>query len=166
MRSVAVATVICLAAVGCAKDKTESPSSGGKAPVALSGTVNDKGTKDVSGKDEFELEQDDFYFSPTFVKAKPGATIKVEVSNEGDAQHTFTIDALHIDVMLAKGESKDVSVTLPSSGAVAFYCRFHRSSGMQGAFYFNEGDTVGSGGTAPSGAASSSGSDDGGAYGK
>jgi plastocyanin len=38
-----------------------------------------------------------------------------------------------------------VDVTLPESGTVVFYCRFHRDRGMQGAFYFNEGDTVAAG---------------------
>ena len=31
----------------------------------------------------------------------------------------------------------EVSVTLPSSGNVVFYCRFHQAAGMQGAFYFS-----------------------------
>ena len=165
MRSIALATVIALAATGCGKDKTESPSEAGKAPVTLSGTVNDHGTKDLGSKDELEVEQDDFYFNPTFIKAKPGSTVKVELSNEGTVPHTFTIDALHVDQTLNKGESKDVMVTLPSSGAVAFYCKFHKGQGMQGAFYFTAGDTVGSGGgggTTPSGSSD----DSGGAYGK
>jgi plastocyanin len=166
MRSIALATVICLAAVGCGKDSESSPEAAdtGKAPVALSGTVNNHGVKDISGKDEVDVEQDDFYFGPTFLKAKPGATVKVELENEGEASHTFTIDALKVDVTLAKGEQKDVTVTLPSSGAVAFYCKFHKGQGMQGAFYFTEGGSAGSGGSAPSGSASSD--DSGGAYGK
>jgi plastocyanin len=28
-----------------------------------------------------------------------------------------------------------VKVSLPSSGSLAFYCKIHKSSGMQGAFY-------------------------------
>lgn len=164
MRSIALATVFALAATGCGKDKpASSPGEAGTAPVALSGTVNDHGTKDVTGRDELEVEQDDFYFNPTFIKAKPGSTLKVELTNEGDVQHTFTIDALNIDETLDKGASKAVTVKLPASGAVAFYCRFHKGQGMQGAFFFNAGDSVGSGGTAPSGSASG---DDGGAYGK
>jgi plastocyanin len=164
MRSIALATVIALAATGCAKDKTASPGDAGKAPVALSGTVNDHGGKDISGKNEVEVEQDDFYFNPTFVKAKPGSTVKVTLSNEGTVPHTFTIDALHVDQTIPKGEKKVVTVTLPSSGAVAFYCKFHKGQGMQGAFYFNAGDSVGSGGggTTPSGSSD----DSGGAYGK
>lgn len=148
MRSIAVVTLIALAAVGCGKGKSESVKSG-TPPVTLSGAVNDKGTKDLGGKTDVEVEQDDFYFNPTFVKAQPGATIKVELKNEGSVSHTFTIDALHVDVTLDKGASKDVTVTLPQSGAVPFYCKFHRGQGMQGAFYFNAGDQV-SGGSAPS----------------
>jgi plastocyanin len=165
MRSIALATVFALAATGCGKDKpASSPGEAGKAPVALSGTVNDHGTKDVTGRDELEVEQDDFYFNPTFIKAKPGSTLKVELTNEGDVQHTFTIDALNIDETVDKGASKDVTVKLPASGAVAFYCRFHKGQGMQGAFFFTSGDSVGSGG---GGATPSGSSDDsGGAYGK
>jgi plastocyanin len=112
----------------------------GSAPVALEGEVNNKGTKEVS--DEVELELDDYYFEPTFLKAQPGATIKVELENEGDDTHTFTIDSLGIDQEVAPGDTAEVDVTLPQEGAVRFYCRFHGNMGMQGAFFFNEGDSV------------------------
>jgi plastocyanin len=159
----------CLALVGCGKDggsSTGPEASNGattpaaSAPVALSGTVNDHGTKDLAGKDELELEQDDFYFGPTYIKAAPGAQVKVKLANEGSTAHTFTIDALHVDQTLKAGEHRDVTVTLPATGAVAFYCRFHKGQGMQGAIYVNAGDTV-----VPGGAPSSS-SGDGGAYGQ
>jgi plastocyanin len=114
--------------------------SGGSAPVALEGTVNNEGTAEVS--DEVDVEMDDYYFEPTFLKASPGATIQVKLENEGDDNHTFTIDALGIDQEVAPGESATVDVTLPQEGAVRFYCRFHGGQGMQGAFFFNEGDTV------------------------
>lgn len=173
MRQVVAAgtALLCLATLGCAKDKddstvgqspgTSSSSSTGSAPVALSGTVNDHGTKEAG--DEVKVELDDFYFGPTFIKAKPGATVKVELENEGSSPHTFTIDGTSVDVTLQPGKEQDVSVPLPSSGAVRFYCKFHASQGMQGAFFFNAGDTVGGGGAAPSGSSSG---DDGGAYGQ
>jgi plastocyanin len=113
---------------------------GGSTPVALEGTVNNKGTEEVG--DEISLELDDYYFEPTFLKASPGATIHVELENEGDDTHTFTIDSLGIDQEVAAGESATVDVTLPQEGAVRFYCHFHADMGMQGAFFFNEGDTV------------------------
>ena len=161
MRSVAVATVICLAAVGCGKDKGSNGAE--QAPVSLSGQVNDHGKKDLGSKDEVDVEQDDFYFGPTYIKAKPGSTIKVELENDGNVPHTFTIDGMNVDVTVDKGTRKDVSVTLPSSGAVVFYCRFHRGQGMQGAFYSKDGDTVGS--TSGSSSSPSSG-DNGYGYGK
>ena len=113
---------------------------GGGAPVALEGTVNNEGTEEIG--DEVELELDDYYFKPTFLKASPGATVHVELENDGDDPHTFTIDALGIDQEVAPGESASVDVTLPEEGAVRFYCRFHGGEGMQGAFFFNEGDAV------------------------
>jgi plastocyanin len=121
------------------EEETEG-TTGGSAPVALEGNVNNKGTKEVS--DEVDLELDDYYFEPTFLKAQPGATIKVELENEGDDTHTFTIDSLGIDQEVAPGDTAEVSVTLPQEGAVRFYCRFHGNMGMQGAFFFNEGDSV------------------------
>jgi plastocyanin len=120
---------------------TGSDGASGAAPVELQGEVNNEGTEDISG-DEVEMELDDYYFGPTFLKAQPGATVHLELENEGDDTHTFTSDILGVDQEVAPGESATVDVTLPGDGAVAFYCRFHKDRGMQGAFFFNEGDTV------------------------
>ena len=63
--------------------------------MKLSGTVNIEGTADVSKKTSptLEMELDNFYFEPTFVKAKKGETITFDLTNEGSAPHTFTSDA-------------------------------------------------------------------------
>jgi plastocyanin len=107
--------------------------------VKLDGTVNNKGTKVVKGA-SVQIEQGDLYFKPTFLKAKAGSTVKVTVKNEGDTDHTFTIDGQSIDESLSPGDSAKVAVTIPSNGKpVPFYCRFHVSSGMQGAFFTNSG---------------------------
>jgi plastocyanin len=111
-------------------------------PVTLDGKVNAKGTKDISGKStaSLEIEADDFYFSPTFVKVQPGEKVTIELKNEGSATHTFTSDALNIDQQLSSGKSKKVKVTVPSSGtAFQFHCDFHESMGMQGAFFTKAG---------------------------
>jgi len=74
------------------------------------------------------------------------------LENEGDAPHTFTIDALDIDTEVAPGGSAEVEVTLPGQDATLFYCRFHQGQGMQGAVYFEEGDQVAAaGGANPAG---------------
>src|SRR3954471_17333922 len=106
----------------------------GSAPVSLPGTVNEHGTGTVKDGGELEMELDDFYFGPTYVSGPAGAKVKVNLSNEGQKGHTFTIDSGKIDQQLDPGAKATVEVTLPASGSLAFYCRFHVSGGMQGAF--------------------------------
>jgi len=133
--------------------------------VSLPGKTNDHGTKSPDGN-ELEVELDDFYFGPTFVKATPGQTLTLHLKNEGSTTHTFTSAALGVDKTLQAGESADVQVTLPQTGATEFHCSFHQSIGMQGAFFFNDNDTVGGNGAgaAPGSSTSSSSSGSNGGY--
>ena len=137
---------------GCGSDKktattgSTSSSASAAAPVSLPGTVNEPETGDATGG-SIEVELDDFYFGPSFIKAKPGETVTLKITNEGTTAHTFTSAALNIDETLQPDQTVDKSVTLPSSGATEFHCRFHQSQGMQGAFFFNEGDTLGTAGS-------------------
>jgi plastocyanin len=143
--AVTVAALLGLAA--CSSDSKDSKSTdnststtkgAAKAPVTLNGTVNNKGTKDISTKGastEIEVELDDFYFEPTFIKVAPGQKIKVELENEGSMAHTFTSSALGVDQEVAPGKKATVNVTIPTTGATPFFCRFHQSSGMQGAMF-------------------------------
>ena len=91
------------------------------------------GTQDVTGMAEFELEADDSYFGPTVLEGEAGQTLRVALHNEGDASHTFTIDESGIDEEIQPGAEATVDVTFPQSGALVFYCRFHRGGGMLGA---------------------------------
>jgi plastocyanin len=114
-------------------------------PVQVDGKVNVKGTKDISSKKSasIELEADDYYFEPTFVKVQPGEKVRVTLKNEGSAAHTFTSDGLNIDQDVAAGKSVKFTITVPSDGtAFAFHCSFHGSMGMQGAFYTKAGGTA------------------------
>jgi len=121
-----------------------------KPPVTLEGKVNNKGEKRVK-KGKIEIEQDDFYFKPTFPKSKLGSKVTVELKNEGNTQHTFTIPSLGIDTVLDPNKKATVEVTLPTDGALAFFCRFHGPStsasgasnqGMQGAFFSKKGQAL------------------------
>jgi len=121
------------------------------APVKLDGTVNDEGTKDISGdgdKAELEMELDDNDFSPTYVKAAPGATVTVELENKGDNPHTFTLDDGSLDKKLDPGEKATVEVTVPDDGSLRFSCDYHGAMGMQGAFYTGDGASSASSGGA------------------
>jgi len=125
-------------AASSASDSGSSTAAVNAPPVSLAGTVNDHGTKDLSGSGtsaDLSLEIDDNYFSPTFVRVAPGATVHVEIENEGTRQHTFTIDGTSVDTELSPGSKATVDVPVGSSGTVAFYCRFHHNGGMQGALF-------------------------------
>ena len=129
-------------------------------PVSLQGKVTNKGEKTVK-KGKISVEADDFYFKPTFEKSALGSTVKVSLKNEGKTQHTFTIPSLGIDTVLDPGKKATVDVTLPTDGALGFFCRFHgpdgTNQGMQGAFFSKKGETVttGSAATPASGASTS-----------
>lgn len=139
MRKLFVALIATFAIAGVIAPAGASAPTKKKPPVKLDGTVNNHGAATVKGG-AVDIEQDDLYFESTFLKAKAGSTVKVTLENEGDANHTFTIDGQDVDEELSPGDTVDVNVKIPSNGKpVTFYCRFHVSSGMQGAFYTKSG---------------------------
>ena len=111
-----------------------------KPPVQLDGKVNNKGIGKVS-KGKVSIEQDNFYFKKTFIKG-PAGSFTVKLENEGNTQHSFTIDDQDVDAVVQPGKSKTVTVELTDGEPVNFYCKFHRSSGMQGALYTAAGSTT------------------------
>ena len=129
---VVLATALALAGCGADPEEEEggAPASGSP-PVSLEGTVSDHGTKTASGR--MELELDDFYFGPTYIKATPGQRITVVLHNEGDAPHTFTMGT--VDEELQPGAKRTITITAPQTGSVTFTCRFHVLQGMQGAIF-------------------------------
>jgi plastocyanin len=138
------ALAIALVVGACSNSSSPSASASGEsaAPSSsteASGTVtigseqaNDHGSQDVSGKTSFELEQDDFYFSPTIISGSPGQKLTLEIKNEGTAEHNFSLPSESIDKSLQPGTNTTVTITFPKSGTAVFFCKFHRSSGMLG----------------------------------
>jgi plastocyanin len=119
---------------GTASGNASDTAGEGEAPVSLEGEVNNHGTEQLSG-DSVDMELDDNYFAPTFVEGgEAGATVTVNLDNEGERRHSFTIDGTDVNLVVEPGDDGTAEVTLPDSGSLNFYCRFHRNSGMQGAF--------------------------------
>ena len=127
-----VLATITLVAAGCGG--SDNSGKGGSTPVSLAGKTNNHGTKSAKDGESLEVEADDFYFNPTFVKAPANAKVKIELKNEGTVPHTFTSDALHVDEQLNPGETKDIDITVPASGTAEYHCKFHQGQGMQGGF--------------------------------
>ncbi|HSH23556.1 MAG: cupredoxin domain-containing protein [Actinomycetota bacterium] len=147
MKRIPVVLVVAIALLvgGCGDDEEEPVATGtaperaaeeaSEPPVQLQGQVNERGQGQLFD-DTLAVELGNFYFEPTYVQAAQAAVATVNLKNESDASHTFTIESLQIDQEVRPGESKDVQVQLPTTGDVEFFCRFHKDQGMRGVFYF------------------------------
>jgi len=131
---VVLGLALVLVCTACAGQGSDGGAPEGSGSIMIGGkAANDHGEADVSGMASAEFEVDDFYFAPTVLEGEAGQTVSLEVFNEGEAEHTFTVDALQIDEALAPEARMSIEVTLPESGALLFYCRFHETRGMLGA---------------------------------
>ena len=106
-----------------------------------------KSSESASGK--IEVEMDDYYFEPKVIKGEPGDTVTLELKNEGSAEHNFELESQGIDQDVQPGEEAEVDITIPDSGSVEFYCKFHESQGMEGKIEAS-GSSMGSGSTGTS----------------
>lgn len=95
-------------------------------------TFSNHGTKDLKGQGELDLEADNYYFGPTFLRGSPGQKLKVEIENESGTLHNFSIPDQHLDVNIAPKGKVVVAIAFSSSGVVRFFCKFHSARGMNG----------------------------------
>jgi YVTN family beta-propeller protein len=95
-------------------------------------TYADHGTKDVRTLSKLELEADDYYFSPTFLRGKPGQKLTLVVESDASVLHNISIPALGVDKDIPPKGKVQVEVTFPASGVLAFSCKFHGPLGMNG----------------------------------
>ncbi len=101
--------------------------------VTLGGTTYaDHGTMDARGKNDIDVEADSFYFRPTFINGTPGQTITLKVENESEAQHNISVTGQGIDQDVPAKGTVEVHVTVPESGAIRFFCKYHAGQGMNG----------------------------------
>jgi plastocyanin len=125
-----------------------------KAPAKNSAdqTINDGGTVDATGKTTVALTASDFRFSPSTINGTPGQVLQLVVHNTSQTEHNISQSAQHVNTDLDAGDTKTVTLTLPASGRLVFFCEYHASSGMAG--------SIGPAGSAPPSASptSSSGS--------
>lgn len=72
-------------------------------------------------------------FQPKAITGKPGSTIKVELKNTGNNEHNFKIESQkQANADVSPGKSATVTVKVPTSGSVQFFCEYHKGLGMVG----------------------------------
>ena len=127
----ALVLALMLVAASCGGGDDEE---GGGGTTTVDGQkANDHGSKDVSGENELDLELDDFYFSPTVITGSAGEKVTVHLENEGSTEHNFSVTEQGIDQDVEDGDNATVTVTLPDSGTLLFFCKYHQNMGMRGA---------------------------------
>ena len=123
MRAIILALLLVGAALGLA-------ACGGYGSSSNSNSNSSSTSSSGSGKTEVEL--DDYYFQPKTIKGDPGKKITLELKNEGKTEHNFSLDEQGVSKDVEAGDEAEVSVTVPKSGKLTFYCKYHRSQGMTG----------------------------------
>ena len=132
-RKIAVLPVSGAAATSSAPVKAAAAPAKKDKSITLGGvTYADHGIKDVRNRSKLELEADDYYFSPTFLRGKPGQRLTLIVESEGSMLHNISIPVLGIDKDVPPKGKVQVDVTFPASGVLSFSCKFHGALGMNG----------------------------------
>jgi len=127
------------AACGGGGGASPSPSAGGVGgTISLPGGIRatNHWSASVSGQGSAQIEASNggtsYFFSPTVLTGTAGQKLTVTVKNTGDTEHNFSIDSKSISKNIQPGQQATVTVTLPTSGSLVFYCVFHKSLGMAG----------------------------------
>jgi len=115
----------------------------GKSLVIDGVSYANHGTKDVRNLSKLELEADDYYFSPTFLRGKPGQKLTLLVESEARTLHNLSISSLGIDKDIPPKGKVRLEVTFPASGVLAFTCKFHGGLGMNGQLLTGDGRPLG-----------------------
>ena len=102
--------------------------------VVIAGeAINLHGKARVADGGEIELEMDDDYFEPSILVGAPGATVTLELENDGVRAHNLFVPGQGIDLRCGVRSKDEVEVTFPTSGVLVFRCRYTATSGMRGA---------------------------------
>jgi plastocyanin len=79
------------------------------------------------GEDEFQLTASGFAWNPDSLELPAGTEVKVEVTNQDQAPHSFTFSDAGADQEIPAGEDATVTFTAPDAGSYQFRCKFHAS---------------------------------------
>jgi plastocyanin len=150
-RSLTLGSVICvvLFAAACSSSTPaatapppspqSSPPAASPSPTAGSGTItiggdlaNNHGAEDASGKTSISVDLISFFFDPTVISGTPGQKITLDLENKDTALHNFSLTKQKIDQDVNPNATATVTVKIPASGFVEFFCKYHRARGMAG----------------------------------
>jgi YVTN family beta-propeller protein len=107
-----------------------APAGGVKAVEGL--PVAAHGTLDVRNATEAILRVDDYYFAPTVIQGRAGQRLRLRVENAASTLHNLSAATIGLDRDLPPHGHVEIDVTLPPTGPVPFFCKFHAPLGQTG----------------------------------
>ena len=122
--STAIAVFAAVALVGC------GTSSSGGGHGAHGG--EEKVVAPVDGASEVTVTAVDIDFQPKTLELTAGEPTNVTITNEGKAEHDFTLEEADVHVNVGPGESKTTAVTIDEPGRYEVKCTVdgHAEAGM------------------------------------
>ncbi|MEH6965754.1 cupredoxin domain-containing protein [Priestia megaterium] len=100
--------------------------------VITSGSLDVLAESDVVRQQAMEVQLNDDYFNPETITIPSGKTITLILKNEGQKEHTFTVEKFGIDAEVQPGKEKTITVKPQNPGTYELICRYHFNSGMVG----------------------------------
>ncbi|MEW4265284.1 cupredoxin domain-containing protein [Priestia megaterium] len=100
--------------------------------VITSGSLGVLAESDVVRQQAMEVQLNDDYFNPEIITIPSGKTTTLILKNEGQKEHTFTVEKLGIDAEVQPGKEKTITVKPQNPGTYELICRYHFNSGMVG----------------------------------
>ncbi|UMZ34736.1 cupredoxin domain-containing protein [Priestia megaterium] len=100
--------------------------------VMTSGSLSVLAESDAVRQKAMEVQLNDDFFNPETITIPSGKTTTLILKNEGQKEHTFTVEKLGIDAEVQPGKEKTITVKPQNLGTYELICRYHFNSGMVG----------------------------------
>ncbi|MEJ9305438.1 cupredoxin domain-containing protein [Priestia megaterium] len=100
--------------------------------VMTSGSLSVLAESDAVRQKAMEVQLNDDFFNPETITIPSGKTTTLILKNEGQKEHTFTVEKLGIDAEVQPGKEKTITVKPQNPGTYELICRYHFNSGMVG----------------------------------
>ncbi|MED3980550.1 cupredoxin domain-containing protein [Priestia megaterium] len=100
--------------------------------VMTSGSLGVLAESDMVRQKTMEVQLNDDYFNPETITIPSGKTTTLILKNEGQKEHTFTVEKLGIDAEVQPGKEKNITLKPQNPSTYELICRYHFNSGMVG----------------------------------
>lgn len=101
-------------------------------PTPTAAVASDQGTKGVQNQTTLAVRANDYSFTPSILRGRPGQKVRLEIENESGTLHNISIPGQKLDKDIPPKGRVVAEVTFPQTGVVRFFCKFHSALGMNG----------------------------------